>query len=66
MLIFYLFNTDVIGSGDDMKYVLSQTYQVIIGVTCNDETAAPNTCVLCGRTLSTTKTSSSMVTDLGT
>ena len=66
MLIFCLFNADVIGSGDDLKCVLYQTYQVIISVSCNDETTAPNTCVLCGRALSTTNTGSSMVTDLGT
>ena len=66
MLIFCLFIADVIGNAYDVKCVLCQTYQVIISVTCNDETAAPNTCVLCERALSTTKTSSSMVTDLGT
>lgn len=41
MLIFCLFNADVIGNGYDIKCVLCQTYQVIISVTCNDETAAP-------------------------
>ena len=48
-----------------MKCVLCQTYQAIIGETCSEKTATSNTCVLCGRALSTTKTSSSTVTNLG-
>ena len=44
-----------------MKCLLCHTYQATIGSLCIDETAVPNTCVACGRTLSTTKTSDSMV-----
>ena len=46
--------------------MLCQTYQAITGDTCSeDETAAPDTCGLCRRTLSTTKTSSSAVANSG-
>ena len=64
-MIFCLFNADVIDGGDDINCMLCQAYQAIIGDSCSDEIAAPDTCGLCGRTLSTTKTGSSMVTNSG-
>ena len=45
-----------------MKCLLCHTYQATIDSLCIDETAIPNACVVCGRTLSTTKTSNSTVT----
>ena len=48
-----------------MNCMLCRAYQTIIGDSCSDETAAPDTCGLCGRTLSTTKTGSSTVTNSG-
>ena len=65
-MIFCLFNADVIDGSDDMKCMLCQTYQATVGDTCSeDETAASDTCGLCGHTLSTTKIGSSMVTNSG-
>ena len=66
LLIFCLCNADVTEDGDDMNCMLCRTYQAIIGDTCSDEIAAPDTCGLCGRTLSTTKTGSSIMTNSGT
>ena len=55
------FYADVIDSGGDMKCLLCHTYQATIGSHCVDETAIPNACVVCGRTLSTAKTNDSTV-----
>jgi len=45
-----------------LKCLLCHVYQATIGYASNDEIAAPDTCVLCGCKLSTTKASDNIMT----